>query len=1242
MVAKEKTNPSPEEDGKKSGSVGTDKKNVGVGFVEELVRSLKIQTLWREARQGNKTVDLKTLEKVEVDLKSNKIEVRSEAEKLWESLWEQHKTAETKVEGSTLKEVVGSLTGIDGKKKKELGDLAATIDVQLGNLKNKTVDNPTEREKLVNEIEKLSEDLGIPETLQGLDEIENRMRMIAVRSEIQSHLDNPEDVRSPLKKYKNEFGKESEDKLLKIREPLKGKDRKETIEKWDNFVAKIEKEVLSDDKTELDRLTGPELIIRLEEVSEWQTHQRALAGWKMDGKTIREQGRALEMVEAEYLVALEKRVINDVGGAIEKQGGDRSITSGIGEGLAVSLSKRRPKKRNQYNFKKDAKPNKDGRIGPEQEYESFVNDVVGESVKRKSVGSLGEERGARRPMQGSRTDMTMESELLDLDDQEKLRDDLKNRMDNLEGLLEKLGLDIKDDDLFDVTKRKEKLKVANENLNNIEGITAPERSVLTHVLHDLEAVGEMGIMPELNELLRNKHYSAFMVKLEAYIDRVGLRETSSDWQFAIMLRRAKERLSHFNSDLGGKFDLWQEGQFIPGITDVDEETFIKMIPKVLHAGRLNYELNTKYSNWVAMQAEIGDQKVNISTASIMQMMESEEVGRRILDAQINGNEGVMYQLLVEHMFGPDARLVVDTIPDGLREGETLFSVVRVVNEKVKTIVGVNDKLKINYFSVKEGSSDINFSEEMNIKDILEQSSSMANYAKKMWWWAGDWERFVADFDNDHLSQANKRLMSIGAAMRDYGLEYGKFRPIFEELVKLGVMLPPYSVYKKSDMVVKNIVHTFVDGGIGDSTRGGDVGKAMVKLAFRSVKMSESGNEYIIGKRTKEEVRLMASLPESGKDTWDWWLGTQYRLKRTAMRSYEEIQDYLKIAEERRTDVQMAWVTQYLETNAMVDELRGVKQKLVELNLKKEELQPLMKTQAMHSKGEYVEGNESLDEFLRNFEFTSVINYDEREKGSDPIDYANYFAAKKDVAKKMTEIMVGGIPTMGQIKELFNSLTGYVNPPSDKLHWFEDFMKRWVKYRTWQWSEYEVAMTDRDDYLAQQEKAEKYGIDGPTGPVPVGYATATYKVTDDRGDVWNIRGRDGMRVAKKKMTKGCEAWTKYKMPLIRIGDVEPLFTFMTASGMFPTTDMGEEILGKAFGLGNITEIFEKMYKKRNSGKKLPKWLKNSTKLGNKLIFLVRRHPLFDDPTWAFWSIANELWTYAGEVGKEVGKGAVGGH
>jgi hypothetical protein len=153
---------------------------------------------------------------------------------------------------------------------------------------------------------------------------------------------------------------------------------------------------------------------------------------------------------------------------------------------------------------------------------------------------------------------------------------------------------------------------------------------------------------------------------------------------------------------------------------------------------------------------------------------------------------------------------------------------------------------------------------MKIADFMEQSMWMAHYAEKMWWYSGEWEAFAKDFPGERLPQANKRLLSVGAAFRDYGLEYGKFDVGYSELAKAGVLLQDFRTYKAGDVIVANMRHMLYDAkdekgvSIATAKEGEALGKGIFKALSSNATISEHYNP-LSSLRSVDEVRIMGNL-----------------------------------------------------------------------------------------------------------------------------------------------------------------------------------------------------------------------------------------------------------------------------------------------------------------------------------------------------------------------------------------------
>ncbi len=205
------------------------------------------------------------------------------------------------------------------------------------------------------------------------------------------------------------------------------------------------------------------------------------------------------------------------------------------------------------------------------------------------------------------------------------------------------------------------------------------------------------------------------------------------------------------------------------------------------------------------------------------------------------------------------------------------------------------------------------------------------------------------------------------------------------------------------------------------------------------------------------------------------------------------------------------------------------------------------------------------------------------------------------------------------------------PPEQLTEWFEEYTKTRVRLRTNQIASYDIAMTDLEYWEMRHKRGDK-----DLGPKPLGFNPATYKIKDENGDTWNVVGADGFKITKYKKEWGNHMRKTRNIKGLSAKDLEIQMKLYVGNRWLPNKEVGEEILESAMGLGQTMDgWFSKEFNKTKFAKFVRKW-------GTKTALILRKHPLFDDPWWAFWNILNEYKEFAAEVGKEMEKELVGGH
>ena len=235
----------------------------------------------------------------------------------------------------------------------------------------------------------------------------------------------------------------------------------------------------------------------------------------------------------------------------------------------------------------------------------------------------------------------------------------------------------------------------------------------------------------------------------------------------------------------------------------------------------------------------------------------------------------------------------------------------------------------------------------------------------------------------------------------------------------------------------------------------------------------------------------------------------------------------------------------------------------------------------------------------------------------------YNEAKMDAAALAIQVL-NPIPSFEKIAEMVAKMKGYM-PPDQVDAWLAEYQRRRVQLRTFQnpWEAYDITMTDKEEWEMKKKRGDA------KGECPSGYNPAVFKIRDERGDTWNVTGADGFRMTRKTKEWGNHMKRMYDVPAITSAEIE-VENKVFVGNRWLTKEKGEHILEDSFGLSRFVNKFykDRGWDPNSKGAKLMK------KYGTKAWLLLRQHPLFDDPVWAFWNILNELKEYGAEVQKEM--------
>ncbi len=295
------------------------------------------------------------------------------------------------------------------------------------------------------------------------------------------------------------------------------------------------------------------------------------------------------------------------------------------------------------------------------------------------------------------------------------------------------------------------------------------------------------------------------------------------------------------------------------------------------------------------------------------------------------------------------------------------------------------------------------------------------------------------------------------------------------------------------------------------------------------------------------------------------------------------------------------------------------------------LKPLFKSQ------ELVHGDlgkitaTNMAELFKQLEFSTVLSWAKTNQGDDPFQYgAKYYQKAVEAGNLLTKILNMLSPSSEDIMKLHDTMMGYV--PAPELRKFEIILNhRIIQSRTTQIVPYEVV-------------AQKKGADSPN---TFDFVT----LTDSEKRKWQVKGRNGERGVVKTKYIGNFGWREKGQWGYRDSDIESRTKYLNAVG-FLTKKKADEMYEQATGInGEVTFLAGLLGLNSKPVKAADRWVADRLGLkktllehgghfmshwGTKVKSILKKHPLFDDPVWAFWNILNEFWELTQEAGKEIGK------
>lgn len=1136
-----------------------------------------------------------------------------------EELFKVKEAASAELATTKMEDVVDGAK-LSKQKKVDLKAKAARVDLLL--ISGGASLTSTELEEAYANLQELREGLGsenlglLVERPEGFTYVEDQLEKLGERRKIADFkVDNGGEFRiNPLEEAADQFDDVTKSgDLLQIRvgwQPT-------LVPKLKEFRRRVREELIEPTgRAKLDVMSGDVVLERIKEVSEWRGRMHELYGDKWVGSKHQDEIRNLLFkIEAGYQDELARKIAENFKN--RKLGND--LQGFVGSATAQVLEKNyRARGKSQYQF------------GGADNFVKIAGEVrkAAEEIK----GRVGVVEG--RSMGGIKITPEMEEMYMGGMEQSKKAKRFGNQVSKLDSLLTGTEYTI-DRQFFEDLSGDDGVRVVLDGMRRAGvNVGDPETQAIVNSVRESYLANEDGfgdIQKDLGELLDDGDYADAINRVMEFIGRVGLKEVSSDWKLAVILRELNDRISRVNPDLKEGFEARQHLRFLPSINSVMPEKFGEISSQVMAKSNVDLGLSPDKAFLMGAQITVGDgQKMNVSTAMFKDVLRSEKNSMKLLDADINTTDSTLEGIFIEHVWGKGAKVSSDGSKIELSNGQSVL---------------MDSKVKMEFFDIDVKHVGRGYGEpdgksrEVTVRQMLNRTHWMLQDAQQFWWYGREWEKYLANYPKEQMESAPKGLAAAGRMWGAYKSEFEQIARTMEDVGILGAMLQPNEVYKINDAIAMNVREQMIaraekderwnrdpawrdkQGELADKT-----GKFFAKvMGNRMVLEADSDKyEFLVDTVSREEMRLIGNNIDTNNFDEVWkvtrerfldlgmsesdipdarlaktlsakWDGTK---KKTTIEDEQtrfwgkQVEEMRKLINARKFDAEDMKIVGTLNANGLRD------------------LLPILHNQ------ELVHGRPitatNMSELFQQLEFSTILNWAKSNQGDDPFQIGGKYYQKSIEAGNILTKICNLMGTNDDMVKLHELMSGYV--PAPDLRKFEIILNhRLLRSRTNQIVPYEVV-------------ALKKGAESPN-------AFDFVTMVDSKKRKWQVKGQYGERGTVKDQYVGNFGWREKGQWGWRDSDVEQRTRWLNGVG-YLTKEKAEKMYEQVTGINReVRWVFDKLGLKGPVAKKVEHFIGH---WGSKIKGILKKHPLFDDPVWAFWNITNELVEYTKEVGKEMGK------
>jgi hypothetical protein len=350
-------------------------------------------------------------------------------------------------------------------------------------------------------------------------------------------------------------------------------------------------------------------------------------------------------------------------------------------------------------------------------------------------------------------------------------------------------------------------------------------------------------LSEINRLKEEKRFGEAASLMLEYITRIGIQESSQDWEFALIKRNFSDAIATASPDFKEAFDLNMQLGYLPNMNSQNLEKYYATAEQIFGKGK--QELTTgETSLFSGNRVTTAEGKsVVFSMRTMKALLRNPRHMLRILKADPNTTDSTLQNIMLEELYGKGAHIGVRTV-DGKKL--SCLALPGVAEEDWKQLNEI--EVGIQFAEIWAGGFNgwEKDGKKLKLSEMLQRNQWIMKNGLGLQWYSGEWKQLMAakSYQDAVLQAAPKSLLTAEMAKAAYQGNFENIRPpLMRAAETITSVLGPMPIYKLDNIVIQNVQDKLEERAGVDRGKGKKIGE-MIAAMYRQERVEDVGGEKL--------------------------------------------------------------------------------------------------------------------------------------------------------------------------------------------------------------------------------------------------------------------------------------------------------------------------------------------------------------------------------------------------------------